>query len=630
MSYELDLELSELCIPEGFQDRREVEWHDDTLAVRCANSVFTSAVTVEAESQDTRRVLLNGEPMSEDDEDGWITLDEVSGSEDESEESVPADLGHTTAKEELQVQLRVRLEESVRAEPPAEDVNPAVQSPGGEESVLAEPPVEDVNPAMQSPGGEESVLAEPLMETTKEDQVSNPQAKRAKRANICSLCQRELAWKNNRRHYENEHLPFWWTPYAACELCSESEQSLCFLRQRHLNREDHGEAARFATDDDLLRWVARVTGSLHFFRVAFNQNNLDALLRHVVREKLVARIEFFGSWEGCLQALDQYLGIPYHEDHSEFPPQCVSSLLHWRNVISLLEVLAPETRDKFRSLDVRASADGPLHDASPVAPWTQALSTVDAHCHLDRTLSELKIKSFAALRSQHSAGRRLPIVVSNFVFPDEWDGHKKFQGDDEVIYTFGIHPHCASERPWDISKLQELLKHEKAAAVGELGLNLPADNIRDQEALVREQLRLAVDVDLPVVVHCKGPGAYRRMLDIMGRILPRSHRIQLHCFEGDHQLTVDYIKSFPNVMFSLGGLLFHQNAELESAVQGLEISRLLLETDSPYLSPPGVPYHKNQPWNVYAVAQRVARLKNLPVRVVVDTAAQNARKLFGM
>ncbi len=621
MSFELDFELSELTIPEGFQDGREVEVSRDNVSVRCPNDVYTSEVTVDSGSKDTRLVMTDIHSSDDECEDGWITLDEVSGSEDELGKSSKEDL-HVTLCPSAGENV---VQDSVPAEP--EDVKQENSVPAESQALTGVRFLLSLagarKEATDQVGREISVLAESSDEDVGDDA---PQPKRPRQGAYCVICGWELPAKNARRHFENEHLPFYWTPYAACEQCKVSEQSLCFLKQRHLNKPDHTEACAFLSEESLLRWVARIAGALHFLHAAFQQDTLENLLHHAVDRGLVRSVEFYGGWEGCLQALDVYLGLPRHNSHSG-SVKCVSSLLHWQNISGLLGVLDLRMQQYFKTADMRASAKGPLRKQYPVAPWSPEISTVDSHCHLDRTFEKLGLKSFAALKSHHAAGGKLQFIVSNFVFPESWNEHHKLDQEDSIFYTFGLHPHCASQS-WPIGRLRKLLRHSKTAAIGELGLDFPANNYRDQEALVRKQLRMAVEFRLPVVVHCRGTGAYERMLAIMQRILPRHHQVQLHCFAGNHQVTQDYISAFPNVWFSLGGLLFHHLPELELAVQGMDISRILLETDSPYLSPPGVPYHKNQPWNVFQVAQRVAQLKNLPVRVITDMAELNAHILF--
>ena len=164
-----------------------------------------------------------------------------------------------------------------------------------------------------------SVLAESSDEDVGDDA---PQPKRPRQGAYCVICGWELPAKNARRHFENEHLPFFSTRYAACEQCQTSEQSLCFLKQRHLSDPDHTKACAFQSDESLLCWVARIAGALHFLRAAFKQDSLANLLHHAVDKGLVRPVEFYGGWEGCLQVLDVYLELPRHNSHSG-PNKCV-------------------------------------------------------------------------------------------------------------------------------------------------------------------------------------------------------------------------------------------------------------------------------------------------------------------
>ncbi len=128
-------------------------------------------------------------------------------------------------------------------------------------------------------------------------------------------------------------------------------------------------------------------------------------------------------------------------------------------------------------------------------------------------------------------------------------------------------------------------------------------NENQQVELVERLLLLAKELDLPVAVHCQGPGTYEVMLAALKRHLRRSHHLQLHSFAGSSAIVQSFLTDFPNT--SLGDLLFHR-PDLDKMVQSLDLARILLETDAPYLAPTSTSFHRNHMGNVFRVGERMA------------------------
>ena len=180
-------------------------------------------------------------------------------------------------------------------------------------------------------------------------------------------------------------------------------------------------------------------------------------------------------------------------------------------------------------------------------------------------------------------------MVTNFVFPKDWSKYAKFEDVDRVYFTFSIHPRAASE-DWKLERLQWLLQHPMMVAIGEMGLTLPLANSKDQFALLVWLLPLARKTRLSIVIHCQGPSTYNRMLVLLKQNLRKHHKIQIHSFDGDSSTMHSYVAAFPTV-FSIGGLIYHAGAHKLLAVWAIELHHILLEMDSPFLAPPGTPWH---------------------------------------
>ena len=205
---------------------------------------------------------------------------------------------------------------------------------------------------------------------------------------------------------------------------------------------------------------------------------------------------------------------------------------------------------------------------------------------------------------------------------------------DGVFSTVGFHPHQASEMGEDELKvLAELAQDERVVAVGEIGLDFYRNLSprQSQEKAFRRQLDLAVELGLPVVVHCRQ--AHRQVLDILSGWVKstlsagRLRRGVMHCFSGDIELAQLYIEI--GFYVSLAGSVTYPSAgELVQVAREIPLNRLLLETDSPFLAPQAYRGKRNEPAYVALVAEKVAQVRGVPREVVAKAAAENTISLF--
>lgn len=198
-----------------------------------------------------------------------------------------------------------------------------------------------------------------------------------------------------------------------------------------------------------------------------------------------------------------------------------------------------------------------------------------------------------------------------------------------MVAALGTHPHEAKDmRPEHLMELETLLRHQKAVAVGEIGLDYHYDfSERDvQRRVFGEQLELAIALSLPVVVH------EREAVEDVKSIL-RAHKNGLsgvmHCFTGSYETARDYIDLGLYVAF--GGALTFKNARraLEAA-EKLPMDRLLIETDCPYMTPEPYRGKRNDPSLVRLVCERLAALRHMDAEEAAEITLQNGLTLFGM
>ena len=195
-----------------------------------------------------------------------------------------------------------------------------------------------------------------------------------------------------------------------------------------------------------------------------------------------------------------------------------------------------------------------------------------------------------------------------------------------VYAAVGIHPEeLGGMTEGDLARIEALSGHEKCVAVGEIGLDYywDASHKEEQKALFTAQLRLAARRDLPVIVHDRE--AHGDCLDIV-RAFPGARGV-FHCYSGSAEMAEELLKRGWYLGFD--GPVTYKNAR--KALEVLEIcplDRLLLETDSPYLSPVPRRGKRNDSRNLVYVAEKIAEVKGLPSAEVAAASMENGKRLF--
>lgn len=195
---------------------------------------------------------------------------------------------------------------------------------------------------------------------------------------------------------------------------------------------------------------------------------------------------------------------------------------------------------------------------------------------------------------------------------------------DGVYFSAGIHPECVEDCPENyIDRLKELLTHEKAKAVGEIGLDYYYDTPKElQKKIFEEQILLAKELSLPVIVHDRE--AHQDTFDILMKHLPRG---VLHCYSGSVEMAKEYVKQ--GFYLGITGVVTFKNSrKVKELAEWIPTDRLLIETDCPYLAP--VPYrgYRNDSSFLTYVAEEIAAIKNVTAEEIINVSRENACKLF--
>ena len=194
-----------------------------------------------------------------------------------------------------------------------------------------------------------------------------------------------------------------------------------------------------------------------------------------------------------------------------------------------------------------------------------------------------------------------------------------------VYGTLGIHPESAS-LSYDLDFVSSHINDPKIVAVGEIGLDYyyTKDNREAQIDLFCKQIEIAIFNNKPIVVHSRD--AISDTYDIIKKYNIGS-KTDIHCFSSSLEMAREFIKL--GCKLGIGGVLtFNNSSKLKEVVKGIDISFLLLETDSPYMTP--VPFRgkRNEPYNIKYVARVISDIKGIPFDDVLKITSENAYKLF--
>lgn len=204
--------------------------------------------------------------------------------------------------------------------------------------------------------------------------------------------------------------------------------------------------------------------------------------------------------------------------------------------------------------------------------------------------------------------------------------------DARVFAAVGVHPHDAKELDDPgRAQLRAWLSAPRVVAVGECGLDYFYDHSpRDvQRAVFAEQIALARERDLPVVLHVRSEGAeaYEDVLDVWRSEGRGDVAGVLHCFTGTLEFARRALDARLEVSFS-GILTFKKDRGLREVARALPLERLLVETDAPLLAPEGHRGRRNEPLRVAQVGATLAAVHGRAIEEVAAITAENARRLF--
>lgn len=248
---------------------------------------------------------------------------------------------------------------------------------------------------------------------------------------------------------------------------------------------------------------------------------------------------------------------------------------------------------------------------------------VDTHCHLD--FPEFDADRGAVINRTKEQGIDYIVNVGASLrsSKESVELSRKYAS---IYATVGIHPHEAdSFTPETEKSIRNLAKEKKVVAIGEIGLDYFKHYSKPQKQLpvFKQLLKLAKDVNLPVVIHTRS--AQADTLKVLKEALPI--RAVVHCFSGDKVFLKDCLDLGFLISFTCN-VTYKKAEDLREIVKVVPLDKLLLETDAPYLSPEGFRGKRNEPAQVRLLAEAVAILKGLKLGEIAQTTTANARSFF--
>ncbi|MDH5353934.1 MAG: TatD family hydrolase [Gammaproteobacteria bacterium] len=251
----------------------------------------------------------------------------------------------------------------------------------------------------------------------------------------------------------------------------------------------------------------------------------------------------------------------------------------------------------------------------------------DSHCHLDRIDLGEHNNSFSQLLAEISAEQVTRMICIGVNLESFASMYERVQSHPNIYCSVGVHPGYANVKDPDVGQLVELAKNEKVVAIGETGLDYinANDDMEWQRQRFETHIEAAKQCDLPLIIHTRN--ARQDTLDIL-----REHNADkvggvMHCFTEDWSMAEQLIEM--NFYISISGIVtFNQAENVRTMAKQIPANRLLIETDSPWLSP--VPFRgkQNHPGRVRYVAEKLAEIRGEKIEDLAETTFNNTNRLF--
>jgi TatD DNase family protein len=249
---------------------------------------------------------------------------------------------------------------------------------------------------------------------------------------------------------------------------------------------------------------------------------------------------------------------------------------------------------------------------------------VDSHCHLNFPELRKNLPEILTNMRENQVTHALCVSVEMDKFPEI---NELAENHDNLFASIGVHPDYEDIVEPTVDELVNIGSKDKVVAIGETGLDyfrLKGD-LEWQRSRFRTHIRAANEANLPLIIHTRE--AREDTIQILKEELRPGTRGVLHCFTETYEMAMQAIEL--DFFISFSGIVTFKNAkDLKETATKIPLERMLIETDSPYLTP--VPFRgkTNDPSKVIHVAEEISRLKNIPVEDVAKMTTSNFFDLF--
>ncbi len=259
---------------------------------------------------------------------------------------------------------------------------------------------------------------------------------------------------------------------------------------------------------------------------------------------------------------------------------------------------------------------------------------IDTHCHL--SFLPQRTRSGVIRRALSADVQKLITVACNL----EQVGECLPLTDkyDFIWTTAGIHPtDLGNNIERDLEQVYEYAKNEeKIVGIGEIGLDYYHDRFphKDQMAYLIGQLNISKQLKKPAILHCRAgkfAGENSTVFPDMLKALKQTKctNAVMHCFSGSYEEAFRFLEL--GLMISFTGIItYKRNEELRRVIKDMPISRLMIETDAPFLPPKEYKGKKNEPAYVIEVVKTIARVRKMEADEVLEITTKNAERFFGI
>ena len=252
---------------------------------------------------------------------------------------------------------------------------------------------------------------------------------------------------------------------------------------------------------------------------------------------------------------------------------------------------------------------------------------IDSHCHLDHEPMFSDLENVITRSKESGIEKILSICTTN----DSFKKILEIVKFDPIIYgTFGIHPHETNkEKTTKNQIISNVSTNKKIIAIGESGLDFYYDHSsRDQQiSSFKNHIEASIELNIPIIVHSRN--AEKETYEILNNYKNSNPKILMHCFTGSSEFAFKLLTL--NSYFSASGIITFKNSiDLQNTFKIIPNDKLLIETDSPYLSPVPLRGKKNEPSFIKHTLEKLASIKNIDSKNIEKITSDNFNSLFNL